>query len=59
MSDIYIGTDVEAEGPIPGPHSMLSFGFAAYCADKQLISTFEANVKTLPAASPHAKTAQR
>ena len=58
MPDIYIGTDVEAEGPIPGPHSMLSFGCSAYCADKQLISTFEANVKRLPAASPHAKTAQ-
>lgn len=25
MSEIYISTDVEADGPIPGPHSMLSF----------------------------------
>ncbi len=28
--EIYISTDVEADGPIPGPHSMLSFASAAY-----------------------------
>ena len=32
MPEIYISTDVEADGPIPGPHSMLSFGSAAYKA---------------------------
>jgi hypothetical protein len=26
--DIYISADVEADGPIPGPYSMLSFGLA-------------------------------
>jgi hypothetical protein len=25
--DCYISADIEADGPIPGPHSMLSFGF--------------------------------
>jgi hypothetical protein len=23
--EIYVSTDIEADGPIPGPHSMLSF----------------------------------
>jgi hypothetical protein len=29
MQEIYISTDIEADGPIPGPHSMLSIGAAA------------------------------
>ena len=32
-SEIYVSTDVEADGPIPGPHSMLSFASAAYTED--------------------------
>jgi hypothetical protein len=27
-TDVYISADVEADGPIPGPYSMLSFGLA-------------------------------
>lgn len=57
MNEIYISTDVETDGPIPGPHSMLSFGSAAYTADKHLISTFSANLETLEGASAHPKTA--
>ncbi|MBF0106938.1 MAG: hypothetical protein HQM16_16620 [Deltaproteobacteria bacterium] len=34
--EIYISTDVEADGPIPGMNSMLSFGSAAYLEDKTL-----------------------
>lgn len=56
MSEIYVSTDVEADGPIPGPHSMLSFGSAAYLADKTLVGTFAANLETLPGAEPHAAT---
>ena len=48
--EIYVSTDVEADGPIPGIHSMLSFGSAAYLADKTLLSTFTANLETLPGA---------
>jgi hypothetical protein len=48
MSEIYVSTDVETDGPIPGPHSMLSVGSAAYTADKRLVATFEANLHTLP-----------
>jgi hypothetical protein len=58
MAEIYISTDVETDGPIPGPHSMLSFGSAAYTADKQLVSTFSANLETLEGASAHPKTAE-
>ncbi len=57
MTEIYISTDVESDGPIPGPHSMLSFGSAAYTADKRLISTFSANLHTLPGAEADPKTA--
>ncbi|MCF2135073.1 MULTISPECIES: exonuclease [Burkholderiaceae] len=53
MDEIYVSTDIEADGPIPGPHSMLSFASAAYTADKQLIATFSANLDTLPGASAH------
>ncbi|WP_226810262.1 exonuclease [Candidatus Vallotia lariciata] len=53
MNEIYISTDIEADGPIPGPHSMLSFASAAYTAGKQLTATFSANLETLPGASPH------
>ena len=57
MAEIYVSTDVETDGPIPGPHSMLSIGSAAYIRDKQLIATFSANLETLDGASPHPRTA--
>jgi hypothetical protein len=56
MSEIYISTDVETDGPIPGPHSMLSFASAAFTADKQMLATFSANLHTLPDAQPHPDT---
>ena len=45
--EIYVSTDIEADGPIPGPHSMLSFGSAAYLPDKTVLATFSANLETL------------
>jgi hypothetical protein len=54
--EIYVSTDVEADGPIPGPHSMLSFASAAYLVDKTLLGTFSANLQTLPGASGHPET---
>jgi len=51
MAEIYVSTDVEADGPIPGPNSMLSFGSAAYRADKTLVGTFTANLETLSGAA--------
>lgn len=56
MTEIYISTDIEADGPIPGPYSMLSFSSAAFGIDKTLISTFTANLETLPGASTHPET---
>lgn len=56
MAEIYVSTDVEADGPIPGPHSMLSFGSAAFRADKTRVTTFSANLETLPDASGHPAT---
>lgn len=48
MSEIYLSTDIEADGRIPGINSMLSFATAAYTADKKLLGTFSANLFTLP-----------
>lgn len=56
MSEIYVSTDVEADGPIPGPHSMLSFASAAFRADKSLLGTFAANLELLPGAAGDPKT---
>src|SRR5215475_4033484 len=56
MAEIYVSTDVETDGPIPGPNSMLSFGSAAYRADKTLVSTFSANLETLPGAKGDPRT---
>jgi hypothetical protein len=50
MSEVYVSTDVETDGPIPGPNSMLSFASAAYLPDKTLVRTFTANLETLPGA---------
>ncbi len=56
MREIYISTDIEADGPIPGPYSMLSFGSAAFLADKTLLGTFSVNLETLPDATGHPET---
>lgn len=60
MAEIYVSTDIEADGPIPGPHSMLSFASAAFRLDvgggKALLSTFSVNLETLPGASGHPET---
>ena len=56
MPEIYVSTDIEADGPIPGPHSLLSFGSAVFWPDKTLISTFSANLETLPGAQGHPAT---
>ncbi|MDD5070185.1 MAG: exonuclease [Candidatus Omnitrophica bacterium] len=56
MVEIFISTDVESDGPIPGVYSMLSFGSAAMLANKEIISTFSANLETLPGASQDSDT---
>lgn len=54
-TETYISTDIETDGPIPGPNSMLSFGSAAF-RDGIMISTFSANLETLPGAKPDPRT---
>ena len=48
MAEIYIATVVETDGPIPGPHSILSIGSVAYQRDKAMVSSFSTNLETLP-----------
>jgi len=54
--EIYLSCDVEADGPIPGPNSMLSFGAAAFLEDKTILDTFSANLELLPNATPDPST---
>ncbi len=56
MNEIYISTDIESDGPIPGANSMLSFASAAFTADKQMLGAFAANLELLPGASGDPKT---
>lgn len=61
MKEIYISTDIETDGPIPGENSMLSFGSAAFTLDdgsfnSKLVSTFSRNLVQLDGASPDPKT---
>jgi len=56
MAEIYFSTDVETDGPIPGPNSMLSFASAAFTPDKKLLGTFSANLDLLPSAQGHPDT---
>jgi hypothetical protein len=54
--EVYVSTDVEADGPIPGPNSMLSFASAVYLANKTLVGTFTANLELLPGARADPQT---
>jgi hypothetical protein len=56
MTEIFVSTDVETDGPIPGLYSMLSLGSAAFLADKTMVSTFYANLETLPGATTNPET---
>lgn len=55
--ELYVSTDIEADGPAPGPHSMLSFASAVFDRDKNLLATFSANLRCLPGAVAHPVTA--
>lgn len=48
--EIYVSTDIESDGPIPGSYSMLSFASAAFNAEKEMLGTYSANLETLPSA---------
>lgn len=51
LDPIYVSIDVEANGPIPGPYSMLSIGAAAFkYPDPTPVSVHTANLFCLPGA---------
>lgn len=54
--EIYVSTDIEADGPIPGVYSMLSFGSVAYSPEGAEIGSFTRNLKTLPGARTDQET---
>jgi DNA polymerase III alpha subunit (gram-positive type) len=56
MTEIYVSTDIETDGPVPALYSMLSLASAAFRADGTLLDTFSANLETLPDATEHPET---
>ena len=46
--EIYFSIDVETDGPIPGPNSLLSLGAVALDNQGNELGTFYRNFKTLP-----------
>ncbi|MBK9384016.1 MAG: 3'-5' exoribonuclease [Planctomycetes bacterium] len=55
-SETYVSVDIEADGPVPGLHSLLSIGAAAYRASGRLLGTFAVNLEPLPGATAHPRT---
>lgn len=54
--EIYISTDIETTGPIPGEYSMISLGAVAVDVDGILGRRFKMNLLELPTASRHPDT---
>jgi hypothetical protein len=53
---IYVVTDIEVDGPHPGPNSMRSFASVAVTSDGTEHGRFEAVLEQLPGAAPHPET---
>lgn len=51
--EVYVSVDIEADGPIPGPHSMLSLGAVAYDETGRVVGEFTVNLELLDGASGH------
>lgn len=56
MNPTYVVTDIEADGPVPGDHSMLSFASVAMNHDGREVDTFEAVLLPLTDAQSDADT---
>ncbi|MBP2365961.1 hypothetical protein [Pseudonocardia parietis] len=52
-ASLHVTTHVHTDGPIPGPHSLLTLTSTAYGAGGVPISTFTANLRELPGATLH------
>jgi len=51
--DLHVRTHIHTDGPIPGPHSLLTLASRAYTPGGRPISTFTANLRELPGATSH------
>lgn len=49
----FVTTHIHTDGPIPGPHSLLTVTSAAHTADGDPIGSFTTNVRELPGATLH------
>lgn len=54
--EIYVSTDVEADGPIPAVNSMLSLASVAFRAGGEMLGTWSANLLPLPDATRDERT---
>lgn len=51
--ETFVTSHIHIDGPIPGPHSLLTLTSVAYSADGVPIAEFSANVRELPGATLH------
>jgi DNA polymerase III alpha subunit (gram-positive type) len=54
--ETYVSTDIESDGPIPGPNSMLSFASVAFDKGGKELGSFSRNLDLLPDATPDPNT---
>jgi len=54
--EIYVSTDIESDGPLPGPNSMLSFGSVALDENGEVLGKFYATLDLLPESEPNPDT---
>ncbi len=55
-TETYVSTDIEANGPVPGPHSMWSLGAVARDPKGVVLGRFSVNLEDLPNAEPDPET---
>lgn len=56
MKEVYVSCDIETNGPIPGPYSMLSLGAIAHDETAKELGRFTINIEPLEGASEHPDT---
>lgn len=56
MPEIYVSVDIETDGPVPGRHSILSLGAAAFTEAGAEAGRFSANLETRPGLAPDPRT---
>ncbi len=56
MEEIYVSTDIESNGPIPGPYSMWSLGSVALTKSNKNLGEFSRNLEDLPDSTTHPDT---